>query len=270
LLASLEEPYRARIEEVQIFALCGTLAHREADVAVHGVAAGNPQRLEEHNLRIIEDAAGCRQGLAEIDAAGGPGADRSVAVGLRIDLQIVAASRIADVTAAGEQVDRIADHVGGVVALAAIRRSAVGGARIDDRAGLRRQGDVALGVDGVDLEITDRFVLYRGYRGVQQIVSFGAGKHFGDEDALSGDIRRDVERIEDAKRRARAVQDVLIDLEEVVGRADAAEARLIRIQNARSDTAIAGSHRDIDASNVSVMSGADAIVKGINDHPGRM
>ena len=199
---------------MQVFALHRAFAHREADVAADRIAAGDAERLQQHDLGVPgkEDAlGGRRQGFAEVDAAGRAGADCSVRVGLRVDFEVVAAAGVADIAAFGEQIDRVADDVGGIVALAAV-------ARVDDRAGVGRERDVAGSFDQPDIEVADRFC-------AEQIRRFAAAHDFSDEDALGMAVAGyRVERPQHPQIGARVprVQHIDVNFEEVVGRADAA------------------------------------------------
>ena len=250
----LEEQHRATGQQVQVLTLSGALAHREPRVCTHGVAAARAQRLDQHDLRVLAQARRGRQGFCQVDAAAGPRTDGAVAVGLRVDLQVVvavglrvgdvAADGAADVAALRQQVDGVADDAGRVGSQAAV-------AGIDDRTVLCRQRHVALGIDGIDLQVADRL-------GAEQGRGFGPAQHFADEDALGVEARRGVEGLEHAERRPGAVQHIDIDLQEIVGRTDAALAFRA------ADAVVAGGQRDVATRDIGVHADA-AVVERIDD-----
>src|SRR5262249_36255522 len=134
--------------------------------------------------------------------------------------------------------------------------------RIEDRAALRGERDITLRLDEIDLEVADQF------HSAEKRLRLRAAHHVRDEDALRVASGIGIEGGQHAKRRTRlAVQFVYIDLEEVVGRADAALAGLVLGGIAR-DLVIAGDQRDVDAADIGIGASDEAVVDRI-DNPRR-
>ena len=165
----------------------------------------------------------------------------------------IAIGRAADIATVGEQIDRIADHVGRVVAQPAV-------ARIDDRTLRGRQRHIAMGVDGIDLQIVDDMGQ------AQQGDGFQAALHFRDEHTQrAADRGGGIGHIQNAERGAGTVEHVDIGFEEIAGQPDPAGAGLVG--DRPSDEIIPRRHRDVHAGHIGL--GPKTVVQRIDNRPRR-